>query len=276
MSSKQNETENAMPEAPTRGFLQRVGALCVEGRDALAFLQRQCMSDLRELEVDGAMQWSGLLSAKGRVLFLFRLIREGAERFLLVAPGSDAEQFAAELGRFVLRSKLTLRPIEGGFAVAIGPAAPHSEGWRAWDKGRWWRLDAPAESDPASLDAAWQHLDTERLIPQIDQRLRDRFTPQMLSLQGLQAFSLTKGCYPGQEIVARTHYLGQQKRELRLLSANRPLQAGEALQDATGSVGEVTQVSALQPQLGLAVLTREAADKPLQLADGSGLRVASG
>jgi folate-binding protein YgfZ len=273
MSSKRSGSEGGLSEAPTQGFLYHAAALRIEGRDAMAFLQRQCMSDLRTLEVDGAMQWSGLLSAKGRVLFLFRLVREGAERFLLITPAGEGEQLGAELQRFVLRSKLTLQPLTAGVAVAIAEAAPAAAGWLAWDAGRWWRPDAIPERDAAPLDAAWQHIDTERLIPQIDQRLRDRYTPQMLSLQGLDAFSLTKGCYPGQEIVARTHYLGQQKRELRKLVADRPLQLGEALQADQGSAGEVIQVSAVQPQLGLAVLARDASDKALQLADGSSVQV---
>lgn len=246
--------------------------LRVQGVDAFAFLQRQCMSDLRLLDVDGAMQWSGLLSAKGRMLFLFRLLRQAEQDFILLASGSSASDLAAELQRFVLRSKLSIEAWPGAVAAALGEAPPATDGWVAWDAQRWVAPMLAAQADAPSLDDHWQHLDTERGVPQIDSALRDRFTPQMLSLQRLKAFSLSKGCYPGQEIVARTHFLGQQKRALYTLRAARALRRGENVLGQTRSLGEVIQVSRLDPQLGLGVLTVDAQDAAPSLEDGSELQ----
>lgn len=243
----------------------------VEGPEASAFLQRQCTSDLRLLGVDGDAQWSALLSPKGRVLHLFRLLRVTCDRFLLLAAGDQSERLAQTLQRFVLRSKLKVTPVPGPLQAAIGPSAPESGAWLRWDEGRWIAPGTPPVEDAADIDAAWQHLDTLRGIPRVYDTLSDRFTPQMLSLQALQAFSLSKGCYPGQEIVARTHYLGQQKRSLASVQADRAMQPGDSLQSEGRSLGEVIQVSRQVPGVALAVVSQEAIGTDLRLSDGTAI-----
>ena len=268
MTSKLTPTDHASSTPPRLGRLETVAALWVEGPEAMDFLQRQCMSDLRRLQQDAASQWSGLLSAKGRLLCLFRLFRIDAQRFWLVAPGAEPEVLADTLRRYVFRSKLALRSQDGPLGVAIDADQAPGSDWLAWDEGRWIRVDDGSTQD-AALDAAWQHTDTLRGVPQIDASLRDRFTPQMLSLSHLQAYSLSKGCYPGQEIVARTHYLGQQKRGLQQIKASRALRAGEPLQQAGRAVGELIQVSRLNPRIGLAVISLDDGGDGLRLEDGS-------
>ena len=94
---------------------------------------------------------------------------------------------------------------------------------------------------------------------------RSAWTPQMLSLQRLQAFSLAKGCYPGQEIVARTHYLGQAKRELALLEGEG-LSPGATVSDAAGGNLGTIVCSAREGSLALAVL--QAGRQPGELKAG--------
>lgn len=275
MPSKQSSFEASLPEEAAIGQLQRMARVIVEGPEAAAFLQRQCTSDVRLLGVDGDMQWSLLLSAKGRVLHLCRLLRSAADRFFLLAADDDSQALAQTLQRFVLRSKLQVTPQPGPLRAAIGPQPEDSGPWLAWDAGRWISAgQAPRQSAP-ELDAAWQHLDTLRGIPRIGPSLADRYTPQMLSLQTLQAFSLAKGCYPGQEIVARTHYLGQQKRALLRVKASRSLRVGEALQADGKQVGELIQLADRDPLLGLAVAAQVPAGAVLTLEDGSPLNAHS-
>ncbi|MCK7592948.1 YgfZ/GcvT domain-containing protein [Pseudomarimonas salicorniae] len=270
MSSKQNGPfDPPLPEVAT-GKLEAVDQLLVDGPEAQAFLQRQCTSDLRVLDVDGAAQWSALLSAKGRVLFLFRLLRQAADRFLLIAPGALRGELEAELRRYVFRSKLVLRSPKEPLAVALSPESPASA--QAWDADRWILPGSIPDEGAAALDADWQHLDTLRGIPRIDVALRDRFTPHMLSLQRLQAFSLKKGCYPGQEIVARTHYLGQQKRELLRLVGDRPLAVGEALKLDGRAAGEVIQISPRDPRRALAVASQAGDAASFTLEDAGAAR----
>lgn len=86
----------------------------------------------------------------------------------------------------------------------------------------------------------------------IDQDLQAVWTPQMLSLQRLNAFSLKKGCYPGQEIVARTHYLGKSKRQLVALGG-QGLSAGETVQQNGQDAGKVVNANRAG-SFGVAVL----------------------
>ena len=230
------------------------GVVEVEGRDAAAFLQSQSMNDVMALAT-GRWHWNGLLTAKGRVLALFALARVDATRFLLVLPDMGADELVAHLRRFVFRSKLTLEAAPAWVAAAGPAAASGDPGAIAGDPDLGFALDAsgeggsrwlwllapshPALAPPdAATDAAWRALDLAHGLPRLAAAQREAFTPQMLSLERLGAFSLKKGCYPGQEIVARTHYLGQAKRGLVRLSGAGlvPGQAVEAGGQAAGTL----------------------------------------
>ena len=224
------------------------------GVDAAAFLQSQSMNDVAVL-VPGRWQWNGLLTAKGRVIALFALACVAPDRFLLVLPDLAGAELVAHLRRFVFRSKLTLDATPGVVAAA-GLAAPGSDPGALFGDAasgvaldlsgeggaRWlWLLPAGhpalAPNDPA-VDAAWRAQDIAHGLPRLAGEQREAFTPQMLSLERLGAFSLRKGCYPGQEIVARTHYLGQAKRALARL-AGTGLQPGQPVESEAQGVGSL-------------------------------------
>jgi hypothetical protein len=125
-----------------------------------------------------------------------------------------------------------------------------------------------AATDPAQM-AAWRLTDIARGIPVLTAAVADQFIPQALSLERLEAFSTTKGCYPGQEIVARTHFLGRSKRALARLAAERGAapEAGARVVGAGGSVVG-TLVSAAPSGAGfeaLAVLHEEGQAGPFGL-----------
>lgn len=244
MSFKPNPAPGTCPTLPD------VGLLRVRGRDAAAFLQAQSMNDVMAL-APGRWQWNGLLTPKGRVIALFALLREADDQFLLVLPDFEAGAMAGHLQRFVFRSKLSLAPLEDWCAGA-GPAPDTGEvAAAAGDSESGWALDfsgngatrglwlLPAGNPAlAAQDAmatqAWRAADVNHGLPRLPTEQRETWTPQMLSLDRLGAFSLKKGCYPGQEIVSRTHYLGQAKRVLTLLAAETALQEGAAVLDGAG------------------------------------------
>ncbi len=230
------------------------GVVEVEGRDAAAFLQSQSMNDVAAL-APGRWQWNGLLTPKGRVIALFALACVADGRFLLVLPDLDAALAVAHLRRFVFRSKVAFNE-SAAWVAASGPAAASGDpcalagdadhGFALDMSGeggsRWlWLLPPshPALAPPdAGNDAIWRAMDIAHGFPRLAGEPREAFTPQMLSLERLGAFSLRKGCYPGQEIVARTHYLGQAKRGLAKLrgtglSPGLPVEAGG---QAVGSI----------------------------------------
>ncbi|HEU0153766.1 MAG TPA: folate-binding protein [Arenimonas sp.] len=228
--------------------LSGFGVMTVRGPDAARFLQAQLMNDVAALAV-GQWHWTGWLTPKGRVIALFALARLDDDRFLAVSPDMPADALREALQRFVFRSKLAIDAAPGWVAAAgpvCGTPAPdrfagEAPGVLALDFGTHdaprtlWLLPsgdpALAPADPV-VDAAWLAHDLVLGLPRLPPSQREAWTPQMLSLGRLSAFSLKKGCYPGQEIVARTHYLGQSKRELvRILgeglAVGQPVMAGE-------------------------------------------------
>ena len=216
------------------GTLQLYGSVleCV-GPEAAAFLQAQTMNDLRALE-PGRWQWNGWLNPKGRLICLFALWRRDEQAFALLLPDFPAAELLPLLQRYVFRSKLRLTAstqwaLAGEFAAAGGDSGPTRDHVVAAGDGhgldltgegsprRW--LVLPIESAQAlpadpGFELAWRAADLAHGLPRLEPSQREAWTPQMLSLQRLAAFSVAKGCYPGQEIVARTHFLGQAKREL--------------------------------------------------------------
>ncbi|TZF89682.1 folate-binding protein, partial [Lysobacter lacus] len=229
------------------------------------------MNDVAEL-VDGDWQWSGWLDPKGRVHALFALLRRDAECVWLVGT-ADADALGAALGRFVFRSKVKFEPAamvaRGRLAnphAAIGAhAASGPDGVEldlSGDAGaRTLLLEAghPVGSANPGKASEWWALDIAHGWPALPGVQLGAWTPQQLSLQRLSAFSVKKGCYPGQEIVARTHFLGRAKRGMALLSVDAP--PGAMLTDAAGR--DTAQVVTSAGGASLAVVPLEPSDLQL-------------
>jgi hypothetical protein len=245
-------------------------AIALEGRDALAFAQAQTMNDVAALQ-DGHWHWNGWLTAKGRVIALFALIRIDPQTLWLLVPDTDAEALAERLRRFVFRSKVTISVRADLTVAGRGQASDLASGnhW-AGDPVEAIELDlgsAPAagrslrvgpavaaEMDREAL-AHWRRADLEHGWPRLDAAQSEQWTPQQLSLERLRAFSVKKGCYPGQEIVARTHFLGQAKRGLALLQGASGLAAGDRLDAGGTDLGTVVSVCG---DVALAVVSLDA------------------
>jgi folate-binding protein YgfZ len=267
---KTNRPPGSLP--PLSGF----SLLGVSGVDAAAFLQAQTMNDVRAL-ADGHWHWNGWLNPKGRLIALFALLRLSADDFILLLPDFPAAELLPMLQRFVFRSKLQLREIVELVAAGASnsEAATHERlGDRVLgDRVSGMRLDfggsaiardlflLPA-ADPllgpvdAAVDAAWLAMDIAYGLPRLGTGQSQAWTPQMLSLERLHAFSLKKGCYPGQEIVARTHYLGQARRGLSRVEGIG-LQVGASLSDDEGNTVGSVICTTPDSANGLAILQLE-------------------
>lgn len=224
----------------------------MEGRDALKFAQAQFTSDVAGL-ADGHWHWSGWLTPKGRVIALFALLRFHPEQLWLVFPDADPAAFAAQLQRFVFRTKVVLRPLDemrarGSFAspgAASGAAfAGLPGGDLELDLGspegaRTLRLSTTGAPVDDGAAARWAAFDMAHGWPRLEADQVEKWTPQQLSLQRLRAYSVKKGCYPGQEIVARTHFLGQAKRGLVRLRIAHPASSGDAVMEGDREIGTV-------------------------------------
>ena len=262
------------------------GIIKVSGEEAQSFLQNQFCNDLHNLN-DTVSQLNGYCTPKGRLLAFFRLWQQN-DCYYFSLPRERLAATLKRLQMYVLMSKVKLSDASDTM-VSIGIAGNHTEALLREHFGvdsqalptqvdqclhhnemtlirvsgntprfeisgpitsimnLWQQLSA--NTSPAS-EAAWQLLDIQAGVPQIVDATAEAFVPQMVNLELINALSFKKGCYPGQEIVARTHYLGKQKRRMYLAHVDTPTppSAGDiivALNDSSGqSVGTVVSAAA--------------------------------
>ena len=217
----------------------------VTGDDATAFLHGQFTNDVEALQI-GAAQWNGWCSAKGRLIASFLLMRR-ADGYLLLLPAELAPDLIKRLGMYVLRSKVKIADVSAhygrvGFAgktaeVIVAHHFGHSPDplrsvenengiCVALDHERYLILAPVAVAQktfhllednaaPVGPDA-WEWTMIRAGIPTIVTATREAFVPQMANFDLIGAVNFRKGCYPGQEIVARTQYRGILKRRMAL------------------------------------------------------------
>ncbi len=253
--------------------------IVLQGRDAAAFAQAQFMNDVALIE-PGHWQWSGWLTPKGRVIALFALLKLSDETIWLLLPDTDPLPVKNALQRFVFRAKVAIEvhddlqvsgtfaaPAEASGARFTGDASAAELDLSADGGPRTLRIGArQALPDDATAVARWQALDLAHGLPRLPASQAEHWTPQQLSLDRLRAFSVKKGCYPGQEIVARTHFLGQAKRGLALLEADAPLDAGSDVHAGPIALGKVVATGQDDARsLALAVLPIERDASSLQV-----------
>lgn len=201
----------------------------VQGPDAAAFLQAQLSADIAALPGGGAT-FACYCSPRGQVYGLLLVCREAnrpgaesAENFLLAGAAELLPSILERLRRFVLRARVTLEPA-GDLAVCGTRAevAPATGVYRT-SPGLAYRIAETTHGAPDGRADAWKAQELRHGIAWLGAATSERFIPQMLGFDRLGAISFSKGCYPGQEIVARARYLGSVKRKpLRLLVAGAP------------------------------------------------------
>ena len=225
--------------------LTHLGVLAVSGADAENFLHNQLTNDVLEL-TPGAMHLGGYCSPKGRLLATL-LIWKSNDGVMLVMPRELLPGIQKRLQMFVLRSKVTIADVSEQ-TVLIGAAVPdlqeigfsETDGLNAtWpsaaglQRALWM---GPVESamhlwntlsrtlTPTSA-SYWRWLDIRAGLPMVVEATREQFVPQMVNFDLVGGVNFRKGCYPGQEIVARSQYLGKLKRRMLLASTQAEVAA---------------------------------------------------
>jgi folate-binding protein YgfZ len=227
--------------------LDRTGLLVFSGADAQSFLQGQLSCDVDALTPDNST-YGSYCTPKGRMLATFLLWRAGPD-FVMQLPAALRESIQKRISMFILRSRVTVTDASSTFARfgIAGPAGPTAmtevfgavpaaahevkqiEGATltrlptdrfevvvASEKAsRTW--DALKIRTEESDETTWEWLDIRAGIPWITPETQDAFVPQMVNLDLIGGVSFSKGCYPGQEIVARAHYRGQVKQRMHLV-----------------------------------------------------------
>jgi folate-binding protein YgfZ len=273
--------DNPQPSSGQAFALPGHRVIELSGRDAAAFAQAQFMNDVNAL-APGQWQWSGWLTPKGRVIALMALLRLADERIWLLLPDADPESVSTALKRFLFRSKTTivvrddLRAIGcyGAPQTAVGAALAGDETTGveldySGDGGARALRIVPAEAagveDPAFAER-WALDDLRHGLPRLGPSQVEQWTPQQLSLERLRAFSVKKGCYPGQEIVARTHFLGKVKRGLALIESPHAVAVGAELRSHEAVLGTIAaSANEGERHLALAVAPLERAEGGLSL-----------
>jgi tRNA-modifying protein YgfZ len=227
------------------------------GGDAQAFLQGQLTCDVDRV-TPGQAQFGGYCTPQGRLLANFLLLSV-PQGYLMYLPADVAAAVADKLRKFVLRSDVKIGSDSGLQALGVaGPAAsalmqqalalprgrlalaPHAFGSVVRLPGESFLVIAAA-SEMAALwknlamravpagTQCWDWIQILAGVPWVTAATRDQFLPQMIGLDAIGGVSFDKGCYTGQEIVARTHYRGEVKRKLRFGRTRGVVRAGDTL-----------------------------------------------
>jgi folate-binding protein YgfZ len=232
---------------PVQVPLPELGVIAASGADALTFLQAQLTNDVAHL-APGQMQLNGYCTAKGRLLATFHQWRNGDD-VMLRLPREILPAVLKRLSMFVLRAKVKLvdasdawRTVAvlgngiAGFAQRDGaqlPAAPWTgvvDGERRIDRvpgtgdvADRFLITLPSTAElpkwcaglPETQAGAWWWSEIEAAVPTVFAATQEKFVPQMINFEVLGGVNFRKGCYPGQEIVARSQYLGKLKRRMQ-------------------------------------------------------------
>ncbi len=245
----------------------------IEGADAIAFAHAQFSSKVDTL-AQGQWQFSAWLNAQGRVRALFHLCRVADDQLLLLLRGGDAASIAAALRPFVFRSRISITPRAPQQLTASSAQPLYS----LHDHARGLCLGCGSHSlqitSSAVVDSGWQRQQLRLGWPWLVAGTQDTFLPTALSLPRLQAVAIDKGCYPGQEIVARLHYRGGHKQHLHGVELSQPKKSGALLRNSQGEVGRLLDTITTDKNAeALAVLNDSFA---AQLTDGQQLPLEDG
>ncbi len=261
--------------------LPRLGCILVSGADAREFLQGQLSFDLQRLTPQ-RLELASCNSPQGRVQAIVWMV-ERSDGILLILPAELVDATVARLRKYVMRAKAQIEPglnrfvIGGTTGTDIGPSRTHHERegislihWPS-NSGRV-LVVAPATAslqDDAQFAADWQQADIRAGLPQVYSQTHEAFVAQMLNVDLLEGISFEKGCYTGQEIIARTHFRGAVKRRMIAFAGDcSPPSPGTRIVSGDAHAGDVVDsVATPQGCELLAVISLTELQKGLRLTD---------
>lgn len=276
--------------------ISQLGVIRVQGEDAASFLHNQLTQDFALLDLQHA-RLAAFLSAKGRMQASFIGFKRSATEVLLVCSQDLLATTLKRLSMFVMRAKAKLSDATAEFALygLIGDAvaAASGQGQAApWDKqdlgdahlvhlypaaGQPRALWIAPQGTPAPQAAAlpaeiWQWSEVQSGVATLTAPLFELFVPQMLNYESLGGVNFKKGCYPGQEIVARSQFRGTLKRRAYIVQSETALEVGMevfAASDAEQPTGTVVQAAPAPGGGWLALVSMQIASAEEALHAGS-------
>jgi folate-binding protein YgfZ len=257
------DTPDLLGSAQGACALPHLGVIHAHGADAANFLHNQLSNDFLLLPPHQA-RLAAFCNAKGRMQASFIGFKTSPEDVWLVLRQDLLAQTLKRLRMFVLRAKVVMNDVSEQYQVRglLGAAMPASLGESPWSLATdsdWTVRLYPAQGHARALQMvpvgtpltapalAWQDwLLSEVLsgVADVQAATFEAFVPQMLNYESVDGVNFKKGCYPGQEVVARSQFRGTLKRRAYLASASAALHAGEEVftaKDASQPAGMVAQ-----------------------------------
>ena len=240
----------ALPQLSGVVALTHLGVIRATGADAATFLQGQLTQDVMTLGLDEA-RLAAFCSAKGRMQASFVMFKRGADEVLLVCSLDILATTLKRLSMFVMRAKAKLADASPEFTLyglaggAIEPVATQAiNPWAKIDidaqniislppaagvaRAVWCApVGSPAPAGPALDLAVWRWLAVQSGLAMVTQPIFEAFVPQMLNYESIGGVNFKKGCYPGQEVVARSQFRGTLKRRAYLMHTDNAPAVGQ-------------------------------------------------
>lgn len=283
--------------------LSHLGVIRVEGEDAARFLHGQLTQDFTLLGLSEA-RLAAFCSAKGRMQASFIGFKQSPTDILLVCSRDILSTTLKRMGMFVLRAKARLSDVTGDYQL-LGLCGSALESIAENDHSTLGRIEfnggtliwlhpagtqaralwvapagTPQPAGPVLETADWQWGEVRSGVATLTPPIMDAFVPQMLNYESVGGVNFKKGCYPGQEVVARSQYRGTLKRRAFLVHGDEALQAGQEIftsAHAGQPCGMVAQAAAVPGQAGydaivsLQISAAEAGDLHLGSETGAAL-----
>jgi folate-binding protein YgfZ len=273
----------ALPAGAVR--LADWGVIRASGAEARKFLQGQLTQDLERLE-PGRAVLAGYCSAKGRLLASFVVWGRGPDELLLACSADLLPAVVKRLSMFVLRARCQLSdasaelPLWGLVGATDAEPAPASAPGGPWSLrqaggaeqirlpdapvdgvavARWLQAGAPPPERPPLPAGAWGWLEVHSGVARVVAATSEQFVPQMVNLELVGGVSFSKGCYPGQEVVARSQYRGTLKRRSYVVHGELSAQPGQEVYSSTDPTQPAGRVVLAGTWEGAAVGERHAA-----------------
>jgi tRNA-modifying protein YgfZ len=239
----------------------------VSGPEAADYLQRMVSNDVVALAPGDSCD-ALLLTAKARVIAPLRVLRRGDDDFLLLTEPELGDRVRAELVRMRFAAKAEIEPEEHTSTLVFGTRPEGGITNADYARDAWEVLDADLDGERIS-DEELERLRIEAGTPRFGSEIDDRVLPAEAGLTE-RAVSFTKGCYPGQEPIARQHYRGKVNRRLRVLQVD-----GDVAPDTEILLGDKTvgRITSSVPGLALAYLRTEVPDDAELAVDGRTARL---
>lgn len=243
--------------------LTDLGVLQVEGEDAQGFLQNLLTNDVTSL-VNNQSHLTGLCTPKGRLLAVFLLARR-SNYYQLVLPKSMCTGLKQRLSMYILRAKVTITDLsEEVTCLGLLPSLNEQISFLdaeevisyPTEQSRYLHISSKAQVTElvstltakqwqTAPEASWELLDIDAGLPMVYPDTKEKFTTQQVNLDLVNGVSFKKGCYPGQEIVARLHYLGSPSRRMfkAVTSTATPANIGDEVTTIEGEIaGHIVRI----------------------------------